>query len=137
MRTPFLPIFRRKTPDESQHTSHSIASAPQCFVVSFERSKVWSSDILIWRDAAAKNPSNSRAHMGLGDSYMMHGRCADAIREFQTVERDIPISRAMRAPLTTIVAFSASSVNSAARRRSVVPGSVGCGARLAMGREAV
>src|SRR5205823_981099 len=39
-----------------------------------------------------------------------------------TVERDTPISRAMRAPLITMVAFSASSVSSPATLRSVVPG---------------
>jgi hypothetical protein len=42
----------------------------------------------------------------------------------QTVERDTPISRAIRAPLTTIVAFSASNVSNPASRRSVVPGRV-------------
>src|ERR1700730_12831192 len=46
------------------------------------------------------------------------------VTQRQTVDRDTPISRAIRAPLTTIVAFSASSVSSAAIRRSVVPGSV-------------
>ena len=40
----------------------------------------------------------------------------------QTVERETPISFAIRAPLMTIVAFSASSVSRVARRRSVVPG---------------
>src|SRR5580692_7856363 len=42
----------------------------------------------------------------------------------QTIERDTPISRAIRAPLITIVAFSASSVSNAASRLSVVPGRV-------------
>jgi hypothetical protein len=40
------------------------------------------------------------------------------------VDLETPISRATRAPLTTIVAFSASKVTKAAMRRSVVPGSV-------------
>src|SRR5580704_11140521 len=47
-----------------------------------------------------------------------------------TVERDTPISLAMRAPLTTIVAFSASKVSSAAMRRSVVPAGVDGEGRL-------
>src|SRR5580692_2042803 len=41
-----------------------------------------------------------------------------------TIERDTPISRAIRAPLITIVAFFASSVSKAASRLSVVPGRV-------------
>src|SRR5215470_16907331 len=41
-----------------------------------------------------------------------------------TVERETPISRAMRAPLMTMVAFSASSLSSPATLRSVVPGKV-------------
>src|SRR6266436_270992 len=43
---------------------------------------------------------------------------------FQTVDLDTPISRATRAPLTTIVAFSASNVTNDAICRSVNPGSV-------------
>src|SRR5579859_1025421 len=41
-----------------------------------------------------------------------------------TVERETPISRAMRPPLMTKVAFSASSLSSPATLRSVVPGKV-------------
>ena len=52
--------------------------------LSFERSKVWSSVTLFWADSAGKNPANSRAHRGLGAGYMLDGRYADAIREFQT-----------------------------------------------------
>src|SRR5581483_8312282 len=44
-----------------------------------------------------------------------------------TVERETPISRAIRAPLTTMVAFSPSKVASAAIRRSVAPGIMVCG----------
>jgi protein O-mannosyl-transferase len=55
--------------------------------LTLERSAVWSDDALLWGDSAEKNPSNSRAHMGLGDAYMLHGRCADAIREFKIVEQ--------------------------------------------------
>ena len=55
--------------------------------MTFERSKVWSSDLLLWQDAVAKNPVNERAHMGIGDAYLERGRCADAVNEFETVER--------------------------------------------------
>src|SRR5215472_16955679 len=41
-----------------------------------------------------------------------------------TVERDTPISRAMRAPLMTMVAFSANNLSSPATLRSVVPGNI-------------
>jgi hypothetical protein len=40
----------------------------------------------------------------------------------QTVERETPISFAIRAPLIAIVALSAKSVSKEASRRSVVPG---------------
>jgi Flp pilus assembly protein TadD len=56
-------------------------------VLSFERSTVWSSETLLWGDSVNKNPLNSRAHMGLGAAYVIHGQCADAIREFQIAER--------------------------------------------------
>jgi len=54
--------------------------------LSFERNKVWSSDTLLWADSVKKNTANSRAHMGLGDAYLIHGPCVDAIREFKIVQ---------------------------------------------------
>jgi len=69
--------------------------------LSFERNKMWGSDTLLWGDSINKNPSNSRAHMGLGDAYLMHGQCVDAIREFQTVERQAGASDEMAANLAS------------------------------------
>lgn len=69
--------------------------------LSFERNKMWGNDTLLWGDSINKNPSNSRAHMGLGDAFLMHGRCADAIREFQTVERQAGASDEMDANMAS------------------------------------
>jgi Tfp pilus assembly protein PilF len=68
-------------------------------VLSFERSKVWSSETLLWGDSVEKNPLNSKAHMGLGAAYVVHGQCADAVREFQTVERQAGTSEEITANL--------------------------------------
>jgi tetratricopeptide (TPR) repeat protein len=68
-------------------------------LLSFERSKIWSSDTLLWKDSVDANPSNSRAHMGLGDAYLVHGPCVDAIREFQIVERQAGVSDQMQTNL--------------------------------------
>jgi Tfp pilus assembly protein PilF len=55
--------------------------------LTFERNEVWSSDLLLWQDSAKKSPLNGRAHMGLGDAYLVRGRCADAAKEFEAVQR--------------------------------------------------
>jgi Flp pilus assembly protein TadD len=55
--------------------------------LTFQRSQAWSSDTILWADSASKNPSNSRAHMGLGTAYLRHGFCAGAVKEYQIVDR--------------------------------------------------
>jgi Tfp pilus assembly protein PilF len=52
-----------------------------------QRSRVWGSDIAFWENVIEGSPGNSRAHLGLGDSYLFHGRYADALKEFEAVER--------------------------------------------------
>jgi hypothetical protein len=68
--------------------------------LSFERNKVWSSDTLVWMDAVNKNPSNSRAHMGLGTAYLRYGYCAGAIREYQIVDWQVGSSLEIMGNLT-------------------------------------
>jgi protein O-mannosyl-transferase len=63
--------------------------------LTFERSGVWGSDILFWRNSTDQNPANSRAHLGLGAAYLMHNRCVEAIREFEIVEREDRITDEM------------------------------------------
>lgn len=53
--------------------------------LSFERSLVWSSDLLLWQDALRANPRNARAHLGVGSALLMAGDCAGAAREFSTI----------------------------------------------------
>jgi hypothetical protein len=53
----------------------------------FERSRLWGNDIFFWRDSVQQNSANSRAHLGLGNAYLAHGRCAEAIQEFGIVEQ--------------------------------------------------
>jgi protein O-mannosyl-transferase len=55
-----------------------------CGALSFERSRIWSSDVLLWQDAAAKNPRNARAHFGLGSALMIRHDCANAARAYKT-----------------------------------------------------
>ncbi len=53
--------------------------------LSYNRSRVWSSDILLWQDSIAKNPGNTRAHSNLGGALMLRHDCAGAAREYKTI----------------------------------------------------
>jgi len=57
-----------------------------CAFASRQRTYVWGDNIRLWSDAAAKVPSNARAHYNLGVAYLGTDRQA-AFREFQrTIE---------------------------------------------------
>jgi hypothetical protein len=55
--------------------------------LTYNRNFVWSSEALLWQDSVAGNPDNARAHLGLGDAYLVGRKCADAVREFQAMGR--------------------------------------------------
>jgi len=48
-----------------------------------QRSAVWASALLFWRDAAEKAPGKSRVHQNLGDALHAAGRPAEALASFQ------------------------------------------------------
>jgi tetratricopeptide (TPR) repeat protein len=56
-------------------------------ILTFQRSRVWGSDIAFWKDVIKGAPANSRAHLGLGDSYLFHGQYSSALKEFDAVEK--------------------------------------------------
>jgi tetratricopeptide (TPR) repeat protein len=49
----------------------------------FERNEVMKTPLSLWRDAADKNPSSSRVHANLGNSYFVIGRNVEAIEEYK------------------------------------------------------
>jgi protein O-mannosyl-transferase len=53
-------------------------------IASHARSELWISDIEIWRDSLAKNPSNSRGHTWLAGAFMLRQNCAAAAREYKS-----------------------------------------------------
>jgi hypothetical protein len=53
---------------------------------SFDRSRVWSSDVSLWRDAVKQDPGNARARLGLGSALVKSGHCGEAIPEFKAIE---------------------------------------------------
>ena len=55
--------------------------------LTYQRSRVWGNDIVFWKDVIQQNPSNACAHLGLGSSYMLHRRFADAIKEYDAIDR--------------------------------------------------
>ncbi len=56
-------------------------------VLTFQRSRVWGNDVVFWKNVIKSNPGNSRAHLGLGNSYIIHGQFANAITEYDTVDK--------------------------------------------------
>jgi tetratricopeptide (TPR) repeat protein len=53
---------------------------------SFDRSRVWSSDLALWGDAVSQNSDNARARVGLGSALVKAGRCGDAVAVFKAIE---------------------------------------------------
>jgi tetratricopeptide (TPR) repeat protein len=56
----------------------------------FERNAVWSSDVAIWRDTAAKSPQKARPHNNLGNALKSHGNFAEAIAHYRQALRINP-----------------------------------------------
>lgn len=48
------------------------------------RNRIWNSDVLLWQEAAARNPAQARVHYNLGASLARTGRIEEACRSFQT-----------------------------------------------------
>jgi tetratricopeptide (TPR) repeat protein len=53
-------------------------------VGTYERNRVWASEISLWEDAARKSPAKLRPHLNLGTYYGFQGRLEDAKREIMT-----------------------------------------------------
>jgi hypothetical protein len=56
-------------------------------ILTFQRSRVWGDDIVFWKDIIRENPANRRAHIGLGESYALNGKFADAIAEYDAIDK--------------------------------------------------
>jgi len=56
-------------------------------IATYQRNKVWQSNMSIWRDAARKSPLKSRPHYNLGYFLAESGDLHAAIREFQAAVR--------------------------------------------------
>lgn len=52
-------------------------------VAAKDRAAVWTSDIALWEDAAAKDPTNSRAEFQLGFAYFQAGDCGRAVAAYE------------------------------------------------------
>ncbi len=53
----------------------------------FQRAQVWSSELLLWQDAARKSPAKARPLTWLGRIYFNGGRLPDALRYWQRAEQ--------------------------------------------------
>jgi tetratricopeptide (TPR) repeat protein len=67
-------------------TTVMVAAVALLVIRSFDRSRVWSSDVNLWRDAVSQNPSNARARLGYGSALVKAGNCAAAIPEFKAID---------------------------------------------------
>jgi tetratricopeptide (TPR) repeat protein len=55
--------------------------------LTYQRSKVWAGPLPLWEDAALKSPRKQRVQFQLGFAYFTLGRCAEALRKFETAAR--------------------------------------------------
>jgi Flp pilus assembly protein TadD len=68
----------------------AVAAAVIAAALSWQRSAVWIGPVAFWSDSALKNPSNSRAHFGLGSALVAARNCNPAIREFTLARSQDP-----------------------------------------------
>jgi len=76
--------------DKSKHTPRLLAPVAVSVlavlaILSYDRSRIWASDVSLWENAAAENPRNARAHASLGSALMLRHECVGAAREFKVV----------------------------------------------------
>jgi tetratricopeptide (TPR) repeat protein len=55
--------------------------------LTYQRNRLWASDISIWEDAAAKSPGKQRVRFQLAHTYYANGRCGDAIAQYAEAAR--------------------------------------------------
>ena len=80
-------IAQRFPVDSAMSRTAAVVVLIVAAALTFQRSRVWGSDIAFWENVIQGTPGNSRAHLGLGDSYLFHRRYADALKEFEAVEK--------------------------------------------------
>ena len=66
---------------------------------SLARSRVWSDEILLWRDTVAKSPGKVKAHNNLGLAYLRRHRVDEAMAEFRKALEIYPRSAGAHANL--------------------------------------
>jgi tetratricopeptide (TPR) repeat protein len=61
-----------------------------CTVWTFERNRIWSDELALYRDCAEKSPAKARPHNNFGAVLLRRGRLAEAIDRFQSALRIKP-----------------------------------------------
>ena len=56
-------------------------------VLTYQRSKLWSSEIALWEDSLAKSPHNARAHLHLAVAYYEQRQCEVAEKYYESAAR--------------------------------------------------
>jgi Flp pilus assembly protein TadD len=56
-------------------------------VATFQRNRVWASELSFWGDAVAKSPGKARGHAGLATAFGDVGRLDEAVQEYETAIR--------------------------------------------------
>jgi tetratricopeptide (TPR) repeat protein len=58
-----------------------------CALLSWDRSKVWSSPLALWRDVTVESPNNLRARINLAAALLEQGYCSEAAAAYQEAAR--------------------------------------------------
>jgi tetratricopeptide (TPR) repeat protein len=62
----------------------AVAVLALCTVLTYQRSRVWSSPIALWTDTVAKSPQKQRPRFHLAFAYYAAGRCPEAADNYRT-----------------------------------------------------
>lgn len=86
---PLLEVLRRVRIRNTSLTAACMALLVIFSVLTYSRAGVWSSHILLWKDAVEKSPNKFRPYSNLAFLYMADRRCADIANLFQSAPEEI------------------------------------------------
>jgi tetratricopeptide (TPR) repeat protein len=68
-----------------------VAVAAVCSVLTYQRNRVWSSSLSLWRDSVNKAPNKYRPRFQLAYAEFENRRCADSVANYEAAARIGPI----------------------------------------------
>lgn len=84
-----IAVLQRVNIDRRRLTAGAACVIVSLGVLTYQRNRLWASDIGLLEDTAAKSPAKPRAHLQLAFIYYVHGRCQEAAVQYAEAARQV------------------------------------------------